>query len=476
MSVARDPAQLLLERFGPEVVKHSPAYRRVYDSDAYPHEAAAPDVVALPRSQDELVAVVRACHELRLPFAPRGAGTGLAGGCVLPGGGVQIGVARLDRIVAVDPVARTAVVEPGVVNLALSRAVAQHGLHFAPDPSSQVAATIGGNVANNSGGPHTLKYGVTLPHVLGLRWVLPDGEVVELGGDGLPRGGIDLLGLACGSEGTLGIAARVTVRLTPLPDAVRTFLLVYDEVAQAARMVSRLIASGVVPAAMELIDQLMLGAVEDAFGFGFPRDAGAVLIVELDGAGPDVEAGAARLREVAAEAGLRELREASGDDERAQLWKARKHAFGAIGRLAPNYATQDGVVPRARTPEIVARIAEVADRHGLRIGNVLHAGDGNIHPLILYDRKDPAQLEAALAACDDIMDACIALEGSPTGEHGIGLEKTRYMERLFGPDELEAMAELKAAFDPDGRCNPGKVLPAGGHCAEPDLRSKQVPQ
>lgn len=449
-------------------------HRAVYDKDGYALDGLPPDVVVLPHDRDQLRDTVRFCVRQGIPYVARGAGTGLSGGCLTLEGGVQIGTARLRRILEIDTLDRVAVVEPGVVNLSLDRAASQHGLAFAPDPSSQAACTVGGNLAENSGGPHTLKSGVTLPHVLGVELVDGDGEFVRYGGRCDPCAELDLLALLVGAEGTTGICSELTLRLTPRPQALRTFLAIYDDLAQAADSVSSLIAEGIVPAAMELIDQVMLRAVEKAFGFGFPLDAAAVLIVELDGTERELLECEPRVRALCDRHRVRELRVARDATERALLWKARKHAFGAIGRMAPNYATQDGVVPRASLPAIVEHIRQVADRARLTIGTVIHAGDGNIHPCILFDERNPDEVERALGAGSEILSRCIELGGTPTGEHGIGLEKREFLPFVFGQDELDAMRELRAAFEPRGLCNPGKVFPGAGGCAELRVAGRQV--
>jgi len=463
----------LRRRFGEDVVRSDATHRRVYDSDGYALDGVVPDAVLLPRTEDEVREIVGWCARREVPFVARGAGTGLSGGCLTPGGGVQIGLARLREILEVDPERRVAVVQSGVVNLELNQALASTGLCFAPDPSSQAACTVGGNFAENSGGPHTLKVGVTSPHVLGARVVTPDGEWMEVGGSHLPAGP-DLLGLLVGSEGTLGIATRFTLRLTPVPAAVATFLGVFPTVGDAARAVSGMVARAIVPAAMELIDQVMLRAVEEAFRFGFPLDAGAVLIVELDGPPQALAHEREVVREVCAAHHATELREARDAAERQQLWRARKHAFGAIGRMAPNYATQDGVVPRGKVPDIVEAIRAASERHAIRIGTVLHAGDGNIHPCVLFDQADPEEVDRALAASGDILRRCIELDGTPTGEHGIGMEKREFLPLLYGPTDLDAMHDVKHAFDPDSRCNPHKILPGSGGCGELRVAGRQV--
>ncbi len=469
-SARRDLVAIL----GEDAVFDDAVHRKIYDSDGYALDGVTPDAVVLPRTAVQLQQVVKWCVRHGVPYAARGAGTGLSGGCLTLGGGIQIGTSRLRRIVEVNEVDRLAVVEPGVVNLQLSQAVAHLGLQFAPDPSSQAACTIGGNFAENSGGPHTLKHGVTLPHILGATVVQPDGELAVWGGRSQPGPGVDLLGLGVGSEGTLGIAVELTVRLVPTPESVATFLAVFETEADAAHAVSGLIARAIVPAAMELIDRVMLRAVEEAFSFGFPLDAGAVLIVEVDGSARDLKHERPVVRDVLNEFGAREVREASSAEERTHLWRARKHAFGAIGRMSPNYATQDGVVPRGRVPHIVASIAQAAKRHDVVIGTVIHAGDGNIHPCVLFDERDDAQVDRALAACKDILERCLELDGSPTGEHGIGMEKREFMPLLFGPADLALMTDLRDALEPTGLCNPHKILPGASPCGELRVAGRQV--
>ena len=459
---------------GEDGVFDDDTHRRVYDRDGYGLDRIVPDAVVLPTDRAQVLELVRWCRRHSVPYVARGAGTGLSGGCLTLAGGIQIGTSRLRRILEIDPFDRVARVEPGVVNLHLSQAAAVHGLSFAPDPSSQAACTVGGNFAENSGGPHTLKYGVTLPHVLGVTMVTPEGDIETWGGRGQPGPGIDLVGLGVGSEGTTGLAVELTVRLVPTPPAVATFLGVFETEADAARAVSGMIARAIVPAAMEMIDRIMLRAVEEAFQFGFPLDAGAVLIVEIDGTPEDLARERTVVRAVCEEHRAREIREASSETERQHLWRARKHAFGAIGRMAPNYATQDGVVPRGHVPAIVEAIAQASQRHGVEIGTVIHAGDGNIHPCVLFDEDQEAQVDAALAACGDILMRCIELEGTPTGEHGIGMEKREFLPLLFGPSELQAMADLRRAFDPDELCNPQKVLPTRGSCQELRVAGRQV--
>jgi glycolate oxidase len=459
---------------GSDGVVDRPEALLVYECDGYTLERAAPELVVLPRTPDEVAEVVRVLAAERVPFVPRGAGTGLSGGTLPVAAPVMVCTSRLQAIEAVDVRNRRVVAQAGVVNAWITRRVQADGLLYAPDPSSQPACTIGGNVAENSGGPHTLKYGVTTNHVLGVELVLPSGDVVRLGGAVEDLPGYDLTGLVVGSEGTFGVVTRATLRLTRAPEAYRTFLAVFDSVDAASEAVSGIIAAGIVPAALEMMDGLILRAVEDAFHAGLPVDAGAVLLVELDGAAAGLDALAERVRAVCTGHGARELRVASDDAERALLWKCRKRAFGAVGRLAPNYCTQDGVVPRTRVPDILRAIAAAAARHRLRIGNVFHAGDGNIHPIILFDERDADEVARVLAAGREILEACVALGGSVTGEHGIGVEKIAQMPLLFSPEDLLAMTRVRAVFDPDGRANPHKVFPDAKVCVETRAPRRQA--
>ncbi len=460
---------------GAEGLITDPAATRVYECDGFVLARKSPQLVVLPASREEVAATLRLLWQAEVPFVPRGAGTGLSGGCLPLQAPVMVGTSRLRRIREVDVANRRAVVEAGVVNLHVTRAVAEHGLLYAPDPSSQGACTVGGNVAENSGGPHTLKYGVTTNHVLGIELVLPDGRVVELGGvvDDVP--GYDLRGFAIGGEGTVGLVTAATLRLVPVPAAVRTMMAVFGSVDDACRAVSAIIAAGVIPAALELMDRLIVQAVEDAYGFGFPTGAGAVLIVELDGLADGVAEQVEAVEALCRESSADEVRVARDEAERAALWKSRKKAFGAVGRLAPNYCTQDGVVPRGSVPEILRRISAVAERQRLRIANVFHAGDGNIHPIILFDERDEDEVRRVLDAGREILEACVDLGGSVTGEHGIGVEKIEQMPLIFSPTDLRVMAELRAVFDPLSRCNPGKILPTPGACVELGAPRRQVP-
>jgi glycolate oxidase subunit GlcD len=445
----------------------------VYECDGLTLEGCRPDVVVLPSGAAEVAEVVRACRSAGRPFVARGAGTGLSGGAHPVPGCVMIECSRMREILEVDPVNRLARVQPGVVNAHLSTAVAEHGLFYAPDPSSQLACTIGGNVAENAGGPHTLKYGATTNHVLALEVVLPDGEIVKLGSATGASEGYDLVGAFVGSEGTLGIATEVTVRLTEIPEAVETLLAIFPDVVTACRAVGRVIESGLVPAAMEIIDDRTIAAVEDSvYAAGLPRDAGAVLIAELDGASCALPAQVRRVRELAGEEGATRVDVARDAEERAQFWKARKGAFGAMGRLAPDLYVHDAVVPRAKLPEVLARVGEICDRHRLRLSNVFHAGDGNLHPNISFDRRDEDELARVMAAGAEILETCVAAGGVITGEHGVGVEKRDYLHLVFSEADLDAMRRLRAAFDPDLVCNPGKAFPTTRFCAESNPKAR----
>jgi glycolate oxidase len=469
--VGRDPAALaadLRAALAPDRVRTEGVELGLYGRDASVMTGAAA-VVCFPLTTDEVAAAVRIARRHGRPFVARGSGTGLAGGAVPVGDPVVIVTTKMDRIFDVDPVDRVAWVQPGVINLDLTRALGPHGLHFAPDPSSQQACTVGGNVANNSGGPHCLAYGVTSAHVLALEVVLPDGSVTLLGGLDAEPAGLDLRGAFVGSEGTLGIATRIAVRLTPDPPAVATLLLDFDSVDDAAETVSGIIAGGLLPAALEMMDRRITQAAEEFVHAGYPTDAAAVLLVELDGLPAGVEAGVEQVRTVGRAHGARTVRVAADDAERALLWKGRKSAFGAVARLAPNYYLHDTVVPRTRLCEVLAQVYAIADRHDLGVMNVFHAGDGNLHPLLLFDAREPGVMERVHAAGEEIVQVSLDAGGVLSGEHGIGLEKRDLMPLLFGPDDLDAQARLREAFDPDGVANPTKILPAGSRCG--DLQS-----
>lgn len=423
-------------------------------------------VLCWPESTAEVAACVRVAVDHDVPFVARGSGTGLAGGATPVGGAVVICLTRMNRILSVDPEARTAWVEPGVVNLDLTRAVAEHGLHFAPDPSSQQACSIGGNVANNSGGPHCLAEGVTSSHILAMEVVLPDGVVTVLGGADPEPVGFDLRGVFVGSEGMFGVATRIFVRLTPDPPAVATMLLDFTTVSAAAETVSAVIAAGIVPAAIEMMDARITAAVEDYVHAGFPTDAAAVLLIEVDGLAGGVVFERDRVAQIGKDCGARTVRIAADDAERALLWKGRKTAFGAVARIAPNYYLHDTVVPRTKLVEVLDQVYAIADRHDLLVMNVFHAGDGNLHPLLVFDAREPGVLDRVHAAGDEIVAASLAAGGVLSGEHGIGLEKRHHMASMFSPSSLDLQARLRDAFDPDGRSNPTKVLPAGSRCGD----------
>jgi glycolate oxidase len=442
-----------------------PEQLRVYECDGLTGHRAVPELVVLPGSTEEVQAVLRACHRERVPFVARGAGTGLSGGATPVAGGVVVSLARMNRILEIDLASQRVVVEPGVPNLEVTRAVAADGYFYAPDPSSQQVCTIGGNVAENSGGAHCLKHGFTTHHVTGLTFVLPDGEIVELGGKALDPEGPDLLGLVVGSEGTLGIATRITLRVVRAPEAVSTLLAGFHTMDSAGAAVSEIVAAGVMPSAIEMMDRLTIEAAERAVAPGYPAGAGAVLLVELDGVAEQVEDDAAEVERICAECGAFEIRAATNDVARALLWKGRKSAFAAMGRVATDYYVQDGVVPRTRLPEVLRQIEALAERHRLRVGNVFHAGDGNLHPLVLYD-AEAGETERARELAEAILDACLDAGGSLTGEHGVGMDKACSMPRMFSERDLQVFERLRRAFDPTGICNPGKVIPTPRLCGE----------
>lgn len=458
---------------GNERVLSTPAARMAYECDAFTIAKGQADVIVLPETTAEVVAVCRIAHSYRMPIVPRGAGTGLSGGAMVVAGGVMVSTARMKKILSVDAPNRRAVVQPGVVNVKLSEAVKSYGLGFAPDPSSQFACTIGGNVAENSGGPHTLKYGVTTNHVLGLKIVLADGFELELGGPWEGKPGYDLVGLFVGSEGTFGIATEIVVRLIALPEAVRTMLAIFSSIDEASGAVSAVIRAGVVPAALELMDNTVIRAVEDAFGFGFPLEAAAVLIVEVDGRAPALDAVALRCEEILLGAGAVEVRHATSEPERQALWKSRKKAIGALGRYAPAHCTQDGVIPPSRLPAVLRAVAEISKRYRVRIANVFHAGDGNLHPVALFDDRDPDEVRRVLEAGAAILALCVKEGGTLTGEHGIGIEKISQMALVFSPDELALQGAVRDAWDPAGLMNPGKILPQRS-CGEVGLLHRRA--
>jgi len=464
----------LREALGEKYVLVEPEDVIVYERDGSIIQVM-PEVVALPADTAQVAAVVRAAKRANVPIVPRGSGTGLAGGAVPAEGGVVVSLARMNRILEVDPRNRTALLEAGVINLDVTKAAASHGLFYAPDPSSQAACSIGGNVANNSGGPHTLAYGVTTNHVLGVEVVLDDGQVVWLGGRVPDTPGYDLCGVFVGSEGTVGIVTKALVRLMRTREAVQTLLAVFDRMDAATQSVVEITGRGIIPAALEMMDKVTIEAVEMGSSLGYPKGAEAVLLVEVEGVREHCDRAVALVREICEQTGARQVKVAQDAAERQRLWKGRKEAFGSMGRLAPHYYVQDGVVPRSRLPEIMREVAAISTRFGLRIANVFHAGDGNLHPNILFDMRTPGELDRVIEASDAILRACVAAGGSITGEHGVGLEKRNSITLLFSQQDLDAMAKVRKAFDPDGRFNPAKVFPTPITCAEMRLVPAKIP-
>jgi glycolate oxidase subunit GlcD len=444
-----------------------------YECDGLTLSPKRPLAVVLPETTVQVAAIVRVCREFGIHFVPRGAGTGLSGGAHATERSILIECSRMTRILEVDAENRVAVVQPGVVNAELSTAVAKLGLFYAPDPSSQQACTIGGNVAENSGGPHTLKYGTTTNHVLALEMVLPDGSVQRFGNRLGDAPGFDFVGAIVGSEGTLGIVTEATVRLTSIPAGVETLLVIFDDVVAACRAVGRIIRSGVVPAALEIVDRRTIEAVEaSVYAAGLPVTAGAVLIVELDGLPVNLAGELEAIRAACQAEQCQAIEIARDEAERKRFWRARKGAFGAMGRLAPDLYVHDAVVPRMHLPAVLEKVCEICDRHGLKLANVFHAGDGNLHPNICFDRRDPDELARVMAAGKEILEACVAVGGVITGEHGVGVEKRDYMHLVFGASDLEAMRRLRDTFNPDGVCNPGKIIPTTRFCVESNPKAR----
>ncbi|WP_344940633.1 FAD-linked oxidase C-terminal domain-containing protein [Sphaerisporangium flaviroseum] len=452
-----------LSILGPSGVITDPVRLRTYECDGLSYHRATPAIVVLPETAEQVAAVVRACDRTGTPFVARGSGTGLSGGALPRTDGVLIVTSRMRRIIEIDVANRRAVVEPGVTNLAITEAARPFGYYYAPDPSSQQICSIGGNVAENSGGAHCLKYGFTVNHVLAIELVTPDGEIVEL--DAMDPG-YDLLGAFIGSEGTLGIATKITVRLSRAPEVVTTLLAAFGNVESGGRAVSAIIGAGIVPAAIEMMDALAIEAAEAAVRCDYPPGAGAVLIVELDGPSAEVAHQFAQVERLCQESGAFELRIADDPAERAAIWKGRKSAFAAVGRISPAYLVQDGVVPRTALPRVLAGIEELAARHGIRVANVFHAGDGNLHPLVLFDDAEEGAGERAELVSSAILDLCISYGGSITGEHGVGVDKSRYMPKMFTPEDLDTMQLVRCAFDPKGLSNPGKIFPTPRLCGE----------
>jgi glycolate oxidase len=434
-----------------------------YDAGVDKHR---PDLVVFPRTTEDVVAIVGIVREFDVPFVGRGAGTGLSGGAIPLEGGIVVAFARMNKIIEIDVDNECATVQPGVVNIDVTTAVQDRGYFFAPDPSSQRSCTIGGNVAENAGGPHTLAYGVTTNHVLGLEVVLPDGSVIETGGKQADCPGLDLTGLLTGSEGTMALITKIVVRLTHQVEVVKTCLAIYESNEDAGNTVTEITALGVTPVALEMLDGVMLRMVEEATHAGYPMDAGAVLLIEMEGLVEVVEEQVKRVREACQACHAREFRVAKTAAERDLLWKGRKNAFGAVGRVSPTYYVQDGVVPRTRIAGTLRFINDVGKKYGRTISNIFHAGDGNMHPIILFDPRKPGDLEAARTCGEEILAYCISVGGSITGEHGVGVEKRELMAQQFSEDSLDAMARFKFLFDPGGRLNPGKVLPTGRGCLE----------
>ena len=458
--------RLLLEQLDEDQVIHRPEELIVYECDALSAYRQRPMVVVLPNSTGDVSAVARTCSRCEIPIVPWGAGTGLSGGALPLEDGVVVSLARMNRILDVDLENRTATVQPGTTNLSVTNAVSSAGYYYAPDPSSQLACTIGGNIAENAGGVHCLKYGTTTNNILGLEVVLSDGEVVRIGGKSMDRNGLDLLGLFTGSEGLLAITTEATLRLLRRPEIARAMMAVYNSVEAAGQAVARVIAAGIVPAGMEIMDQLSIEATEDFVHAGYPRGVDALLLVELDGAAGEVEHQLVQLEDLLEESGAVEIRKARNEEERLKFWAGRKAAFPAMGRISPDYYCMDGTIPRGKLPFVLRRIRELSEPYGLSVANVFHAGDGNLHPLILYDGNKPGALEQAEALGSDILKLCVEVGGVLTGEHGVGVEKRDLMPCMFSDDDLDAQERIKAGFDPGALLNPGKVYPVLRRCIE----------
>lgn len=456
----------LQHELAPGAVLVEPHHVLVYECDGSTAFKSAPDTVVLARSTEDVATTVRLCHQHEVPFVARGAGTGLSGGATPVDGGVVISLASMNEILELDVANRLALCQAGIINLEISKSVARHGLYFAPDPSSQSSCTLGGNVAENSGGPHCFKYGATTAHVQGLTVVMPDCDIVHLGG---PRDsvGYDLVGLFVGSEGTFGIATEALIRLMPAPEAVKTLLAPFTSMEAACEAVSDIVALGIVPAALEMLDQPTIEVVEaGVIAAGYPRDAEAVLLVELDGAAHGMERMEREIRECCTTRGAVSVSVARDEAERARLWLGRKAAFGAMGRLSTDLYVQDGVVPRSRLPEVLVRVGEIAEQYRIRVANVFHAGDGNLHPCIPYDGRDEDERARVLEAGREILELCVAVGGTISGEHGIGTEKSSYMSLLFSEHDLSLMQALRGVWNPNGLCNPGKLFPTRSGCGE----------
>jgi glycolate oxidase len=469
MPVALAPlADRLRHALGDDAVVTDEAARRTYECDGLTAYRSVPGLVVLPQTAEQVQTVVRECARAGVPFVARGAGTGLSGGALPVAAGVLVVTARMRKIIEIDLPNQRAIVEPGVANLAVTQAVARHQHYYAPDPSSQSVCTIGGNVAENSGGAHCLKYGFTVHHVTGLQICTPDGELTWIGGGKAAEApGLDLVGAFIGTEGTLGIATKVVLRLLRTPEAVATVLAGFRTAEEAGAAVSAIIAAGLTPAAAEIMDTLAIEAAEQAVGCGYPAGAGAVLIVECDGPAAEVAAQVADVETLCHAAGAFALRRADDPNDRAEIWKGRKSAFAAVGRISPDYIVQDGVIPRTALAEVLHEIGALAEGAGIRVANVFHAGDGNLHPLVLYDAREPGAADAAAEVSGAILDLCVSHGGSITGEHGVGVDKATKLPKMFGPDDLDTMQLVRCAFDPSGLANPGKLFPTPRLCGEP---------
>jgi len=457
---------VLQKIYPPERLLTKPAQLVPYETDALTAYRKHPMAVVIPENQPEVIDTVRLCNQYQVPFVPRGSGTSLSGGALPVEGGILIALNRLNKILRLEPEERLAVVEPGVINLEVSKAAAPYGLYFAPDPSSQPICTIGGNLAFNSGGAHCLKYGMTSNHILGIKAVLPDGEVIKIGGESLESVGPDLVGLYVGSEGLFGVALEITLRLLPKPELYRTVLVAYPNLRSAGEAVARIVATGLLPGAIEIMDRLAIQAAEAAVDANYPANATAILIVELDGEAQQVKEEFKRLMAVIESSGAQEVRIAQDEADRQRIWKGRKSSFSAVGRLSPDYLVQDGVVPRSRLGEALAEIEKMSRRHGMRVANVFHAGDGNLHPLILYDGRTPGALDGAERLAGEILEMCLRQGGSITGEHGIGIEKREYLPKMFSDVDMRTFRSLRKTIDPLELSNRGKVFledAANGH-------------
>jgi glycolate oxidase len=470
----RELAAVLRAALGDNAVIDDHQQLRTYECDGLAQYKVTPALVVLAEDAGSVAQVIEACAERSVPFVARGSGTGLSGGALPHAEGVLIVTSRMRRILEVDIDNQRAVVEPGVINLQVSKDAQPRGYYYAPDPSSQQICSIGGNVAENSGGAHCLKYGFTTNHVTGVELVAPDGQIFQIGGKAPDATGYDLLSMVVGSEGTLGVATKVTVRLVRTPESVRTLLAAFPSTDEAGAAVSAIIGAGVVPAAIEMMDALAIEAAEAAVHCGYPEGAGAVLVVELDGAAVEVEHQFEQVEQHCDDNGAFEIRIAADDVERALFWKGRKSAFAAVGRISPDYIVQDGVIPRTALPEVLRRMGELSDESGIRVANVFHAGDGNLHPLVLFDETVPGESERAEEVSAAILDLCIEHGGSITGEHGVGADKARYMPRMFTDDDLDTMQLVRCAFDPQTISNPGKIFPTPRLCGEVPGRRQGV--